>query len=157
MELKKLTIEEEASLKTYKTPANSGGPSKVTRADIAEKKSLITTSTGATASGPKTLPDDPPILENPNIILKERAEQGHHDASTIDEAIVMLSTHEPSLEKHPEKRMKAAYAAFEERELPILKEEFPNLRLSQLKQRLRKDWMKSPENPINQAHTLFNS
>ncbi|KAJ3196823.1 hypothetical protein HK101_007543 [Irineochytrium annulatum] len=56
------------------------------------------------------------------------------------------------VEKHPEKRMKSAWAAFEEREMPLLKEENPNLRLSQLKQMLQKKWKKSPENPMNQAN-----
>lgn len=51
---------------------------------------------------------------------------------------------------HPEKRMKAAYQEFEDRELPKLKAENPNLRLTQLKQILWKEWQKSPENPINQ-------
>lgn len=45
--------------------------------------------------------------------------------------------------------MKAAYTEFEERELPRLKAENPNLRLSQLKQMLRKEWQKSPDNPLN--------
>ena len=154
MELQKLTSEEEASLKTYK-PTVSSGSSKVTRAEIAEKKMHDKTPTGATASA-RQLSEDPPLLENPNLILKERAQLGHLDASTIDEALDVLSVHDPSIEKHPEKRMKAAYAAFEERELPRLKVEFPNLRMSQLKQHLRKDWMKSPDNPLNQAH-MFNS
>jgi hypothetical protein len=61
------------------------------------------------------------------------------------------------LDHHPEKRVKAAYAAFEERMLPQLKAENPNLRLSQLKQMLRKDWMKSPENPLNQRFQEFNT
>lgn len=47
--------------------------------------------------------------------------------------------------------MKAAYAAFEENHLARLKEENPNARLSQLKQMLKKDWTKSPENPLNKA------
>ena len=64
---------------------------------------------------------------------------------------------EPSAEKHPEKRIKAAYAAYEEQHLPVLKAEFPNLRLSQLKQMLKKDWMKSPENPLNQAQRAYNA
>lgn len=51
--------------------------------------------------------------------------------------------------------MKAAYQAYEDKNLPRLKEENPNLRLSQLKQMLRKDWMKSPENPMNQRDTGF--
>ena len=40
--------------------------------------------------------------------------------------------------------------AFEEKRLPQLKSEHPTFRLSQLKQLLRKEWMKSPENPLNQ-------
>ena len=51
---------------------------------------------------------------------------------------------------HPEKRMKAAYLEFEAENLPILKRENPNMRLSQLKQLLQKDWMKSPKNPLIQ-------
>lgn len=46
--------------------------------------------------------------------------------------------------------MKAAYTTFEEKNLPRLKEENPNLRLSQLKQILKKEWLKSPENPMVQ-------
>lgn len=42
------------------------------------------------------------------------------------------------MERHPERRLRSAYAAFEERELPILKEENPGLRLSQLKNMLQK-------------------
>lgn len=52
-------------------------------------------------------------------------------------------------DRHPEKRLKAAYTAFEEANLPILKAENPTLRLSQLKQMLRKEWLKSPQNPLN--------
>lgn len=53
--------------------------------------------------------------------------------------------------------MKAAYNAFEEVQLPILKKQNPTLRLSQIKQMLKKEWMKSPENPLNQALKSFNS
>jgi len=34
-------------------------------------------------------------------------------------------------DKHPERRLKAAYARYRERELPLLKKEFPSLRMSQ--------------------------
>ncbi len=61
------------------------------------------------------------------------------------------------MDRHPERRVKAAYTAFEEREMPRLKAENPNMRLSQLKQMLKKDWMKSPENPMNQRHAAFNA
>lgn len=52
-------------------------------------------------------------------------------------------------DKHPEKRLKAAYQAFEQKYMPRLKEENPTLRMSQLKQILFKDWSKSSENPLN--------
>jgi len=55
-----------------------------------------------------------------------------------------------TLDQHPEKRMKAAYLAYEERRMPEVKAENPNLRLSQLKQIIKKDWNKAPENPLNQ-------
>lgn len=54
------------------------------------------------------------------------------------------------VDRHPEKRVKAAYAAFEERRMQALKAENPNLRLSQLRQMLKKEWQRSPENPMNQ-------
>lgn len=53
-------------------------------------------------------------------------------------------------DKHPEKRLKAAYTAYGEINLPILKQDNPSLKLSQLKQMLFKEWQKSPENPLNQ-------
>ncbi|KAI9596352.1 hypothetical protein BDF19DRAFT_421881 [Syncephalis fuscata] len=60
-------------------------------------------------------------------------------------------------DRHVERRLKAAYAAYEERELPILKKENPSLRLTQLKQLLWKQWQKSPENPLNQASLAYNA
>lgn len=60
------------------------------------------------------------------------------------------STQPDEVDQHPEKRMKAAYKKYEETNLPILKQENPNMKLSQLKQMLWKDWQKSSENPLNQ-------
>jgi hypothetical protein len=57
---------------------------------------------------------------------------------------------EPEVDRHPEKRLKAAFTAFEEKNMSRIKSENPTLRMSQLKQILRKEWIKSPENPLNQ-------
>lgn len=46
--------------------------------------------------------------------------------------------------------MRAAYRAFEDANLPIIKAENPSLRMSQWKQILMKQWNKSPDNPFNQ-------
>lgn len=51
--------------------------------------------------------------------------------------------------------MKAAYTAYEERRIIELKEENPNLRLSQLKQMIFREWQKSPENPINKTQLKY--
>lgn len=61
------------------------------------------------------------------------------------------------IERHPERRFKAAYAAYEERELPNLKVEHPGLRLQQYKDLLYKQFQKSPENPFNQATVSYDA
>lgn len=88
---------------------------------------------------------DTPLEENINRMTIEG-----EIATNIDEAISVLNSGVDADDKHPEKRMKAAYTAFEERMMPILKADNPTLRLSQLKQLLRKEWQKSPDNPLNQ-------
>ena len=89
-----------------------------------------------------------PLVENVNRLEVEGAE-----ARNIEEAISVLKVSDdgPSVDKHPEKRMKAAYEDFESRRLPELKSENPSMRLSQLKQMLRKEWQKNPDNPLNRA------
>ncbi|XP_014836020.1 PREDICTED: coiled-coil domain-containing protein 124 [Poecilia mexicana] len=95
-----------------------------------------------------------PLEENINRVI---AEEGSVEARTIEEAISVLSTGPEDLDRHPERRMKAAFTAFEEANMPRLKMENPNMRLSQLKQQLKKEWAKSPENPLNQRFSSYNS
>lgn len=94
-----------------------------------------------------------PLEENPNQQMAAlMAAEGAVEARSVEDAIAVLNVGGTPVDRHPEKRMKAAYNAFEERELPRLKQENPNMRLSQLKQLLKKDWMKSPENPMNMQY-----
>lgn len=67
------------------------------------------------------------------------------------------SVAEEAGDRHPERRMRAAFTAFEEAQLPRLKQENPNMRLSQLKQLLKKEWLRSPDNPMNQRAVPFNT
>ncbi|KAG7198671.1 hypothetical protein KM043_006026 [Ampulex compressa] len=116
---------------------------KVTRAEIVavtEKRNQVAM---------KKKEEERPIEENLNRITLE-GETAHG----VDEALSILSTKDPEIDRHPEKRMKAAFATFEERMMPIIKEQNPTLRLSQLKQILKKEWMKSSENPLNQKLLL---
>ncbi|KAK6906539.1 hypothetical protein I203_100524 [Kwoniella mangroviensis CBS 8507] len=62
-----------------------------------------------------------------------------------------------SIDAHPERRFKAAFEAYYERELPILKEEHKGLRLNQMRDILFKQFQKSPENPFNQAKIAYNA
>ncbi len=82
------------------------------------------------------------------------------EATTVDEALKLLAVSDSggaATDRHPERRAKAAYNAFEAARLPILKAENPSLRLSQLKQMIFDEWKKSPENPMNQLHAEYNS
>ena len=78
------------------------------------------------------------------------------NASNIDDALDALSlTQSPAeamkLDRHPERRFRAAYKAFEERRLPEIEGENPGLRKQQRVEMVRKEFEKSPENPFNMA------
>ncbi|KAF7294608.1 hypothetical protein MIND_00997400 [Mycena indigotica] len=64
------------------------------------------------------------------------------------------------IERHPERRFKAAFEAYQDRELPNIREEHPGLRLQQYKARvdlLFKAFQKSPENPFNQTTVAYDA
>lgn len=61
------------------------------------------------------------------------------------------------MERHPERRFKAAYAAFEARRLPEIEQENPGLRRQQRIDLCRKEFDKSEENPFNQVHVKANA
>ena len=61
----------------------------------------------------------------------------------------LTSEFQEGVDYHPEKRVKAAWRAFEEARLTQMRQENPSLKLSQIRQMLRKEWQKSPLNPMN--------
>lgn len=82
------------------------------------------------------------------------------NASGIDNALDALSlTNKDTskVERHPERRFKAAYAAFEARRLPEIEEENPGLRRQQRIDLCRKEFDKSEDNPFNQVHVAVNA
>ncbi|XP_069504869.1 coiled-coil domain-containing protein 124 [Ambystoma mexicanum] len=150
-EAQRLLDEEDARLKGKLLKA-AATPPKITRAQIEETLRDEEKEASTSAEKPKSQIETP-IEENIN---RRVLEEGTVEARTIEDAISVLGVGE-DLDRHPERRMKAAFAAFEEINLPRLKQENPNMRLSQLKQLLKKEWMKSPENPMNQRHVTYNS
>ena len=128
---------------------------KMTVADIQaehERKAAQAAAAAAQKKKEEETPEDT-LEENPNQQAAAMlAAEGAVEARSVEDAIAVLNVGATPVDKHPEKRMRAAYNAFEERELPRLKQENPNMRLSQLKQLLKKEWMKSPENPMNMVY-----
>ncbi|EXJ82837.1 hypothetical protein A1O3_06652 [Capronia epimyces CBS 606.96] len=77
-------------------------------------------------------------------------------ASGIDNALDALTlttgtANDLKIDRHPERRFKAAYKAYEERRLPQIEVEHPGLRKQQRIELVRKEFEKSEENPFNQA------
>lgn len=78
-------------------------------------------------------------------------------ASGLDDALAALAltgrdggVAAKDIDRHPERRVKAAFSAFESRRLPEMRKENPGLRLQQIKNLLFKEFQKSDENPMNQ-------
>lgn len=122
---------------------------KTTRAQIVEeterRNRAIEQINKANKPAAVVAPKEELLVENLNRVVLDSTV-----AATVDEAISVLSDSLRAEEdKHPEKRMKAAYRAYEEAQLPRIKSDNPGLKLSQMKQIIFKDWQKSPENPLN--------
>lgn len=79
------------------------------------------------------------------------------NATGIDNAIDALSLTANSndkIDRHPERRFKAAYNAYEERRLDEMKDE-KGLRRQQKVEQIRKEFEKHPDNPFNQVAGRF--
>ena len=57
----------------------------------------------------------------------------------------------PMIQNVWSRRAKAAFEAYQERELPLVKQDKPGLKQSQYKEMIWKAWQKAPENPFNKA------
>eukprot|EP01034_Spumella_vulgaris_P022749 gene22749-28907_t len=90
-----------------------------------------------------------------NNRLADEDDEDYEDHGTgLDAAVDVLhiaTKGQSSTDEHPERRRKALYAAYYERELITMKEDYPMLKLSQHKDRIFEAWKKSPENPANQS------
>ncbi|KAL5282547.1 CCDC124 family protein [Megaselia abdita] len=149
MEAKELL---EAEQKTLNNPSAKQSIQKITRQQVQEEinkrnknieKILNAANKGNLA---RVVTEEPALEENLNRSMADTIV-----ASNVDEALIALSVNDKE-DFHPEKRMRAAYKAFEAVNLPRIKAENPSLRLSQWKQMLMKEWNKSPDNPFNQVH-----
>ena len=67
----------------------------------------------------------------------------------------MTKGNNDKIDRHPERRFKAAYTAFEERRLDEMKDE-KGLRRQQKIDQIRKEFEKHPDNPFNQVQGSYN-
>lgn len=140
-----LAAEEERNTPGRAAPKNAKSASKKTNAPAPSRKLDLA-----------QLDDDGSSASGPLAAL---------NATGIDNALDALSLdHDgPSgvnaIDRHPERRFKAAYAAFEERRLAEMESDGSGkgLRMNQRKDRLRKEFEKSPENPFNQVTARYDS
>lgn len=82
------------------------------------------------------------------------------NAEGLDDSLAALTllkkdaVSDREIDRHPERRFKAALAAYTEKRLPEVKSENPGLRKQQLEQLIYKEFQKSSENPFNQETTV---
>lgn len=155
---------EEAEMKANAKVAKQYKPDpKVTRARIQQIQDQ-------TAVQSKALSAEAPAFEPPARLLEadinpnhlQREEEAKYAAlgaevvlaEDLDSALAALEV--GPVEKHPEKRMAKAWKDYLEENYPRLKAEFPTLKRSQLLERLRADWQRAPENPLNKDCAAYN-
>ena len=153
-EAKRLAKLEEEEMASYGKPkAKGGAKKKMTKAEIraAEEAEALAR---AKARFLKAQVAKKEVSEDAYAATVDVANENANDsveASGVDaavDALKVLTTGE-SGSKPQSTNMKAAFAAFQEAELPKLKEENPRLKKSQYDEQLSKMWKKDPRNPQN--------
>ncbi|OCF54661.1 hypothetical protein L486_07793 [Kwoniella mangroviensis CBS 10435] len=144
-----LLAAEEASLPTKAKSAPKASGSKV------KKNNDVLVKTGSGVAGYGL--NDPMGHRRAKNEFGELEEVPELSAQGLEEMLEAMELAAISIDAHPERRFKAAFEAYYERELPILKEEHKGLRLNQMRDILFKQFQKSPENPFNQAKIAYNA
>lgn len=161
-ELKRLQEEEEAALSRPKPnpKANRVSGPKVTHHDLQKMREEEAAAREAEARE-RALAAKREVSANSYTRLVDtenvNRQEDTVEARSMEQAIDALSSLAvagdagAAADKHPEKRARAAWKAYEEHNLPLLRMEKPNLKQSQYRDMLWKMWQKSPDNPIVQA------
>lgn len=153
-EVRQLIQKEDSELISNKSCSKGGSTvPKVTRADILRMQLLQAEARAKeSAAAEDNSYCDVTIANMNHENMRERAlleEQSINlvKASGLDDVLDALSI-VPKVEANSEKRLKAAYEAFESRMMPELKANYPSLKYSQYKDMIFKAWKKSSENPM---------
>ena len=80
--------------------------------------------------------------------LEKKTEKGVGiiEATGLESALQEMSMED--YDRHPEKRMRQAWNEYFEKQLPIFKEQYPNLKRQQYINMIQKEFKTSPDNPV---------
>ena len=135
------------------TSAGTGTPHALAKAAAADKESADAESTARKMAARREVGQDDyaTALDEHDPTAHRGAGEGDVDARSVAEAVSALGLDSPAageVDKHPERRAKAAYAAYCDRELPLLRADKPGLKLQQYKDMMWRAWQKDPANPL---------
>jgi hypothetical protein len=148
-EAKRLAKLEEEEMSAIGKP--KGGKKKMTKAEIAaaEKEEARARMRARFAKEKEVKKEVSEEQYAAVVDVKNENKEDAVDASGVDAAMDALKRLSTDGGETISTNVRAAYAAFEEVELPKLKEENPRLKMSQYKEQLSKMWRKDPRNPAN--------
>ncbi|KAJ2081186.1 hypothetical protein H4R24_002517 [Coemansia sp. RSA 988] len=152
------------------TAARTGGPSKLAPTVKPTPKSRTTSSPVVRGVEKKA----ETMEKKAEQMARENKPVEEYAARNMDDALLLMDTvnEDPGSasagsalkgaqavvgDRHPERRAKAAYEAYKTAQIPLIREENPRLRQSQIDQLVFKNWKKAPENPRNQANVAYNA
>ncbi|KAH8100324.1 DUF1014-domain-containing protein [Cristinia sonorae] len=156
----RLLAEEEAS-----APAKAKAAPKAGAKKAAGKAAAKPAGPGAIAAGGGLASggETPASEKSPSEAPEEFSATGLDNALDLLEVVTAkmdkasVGQQAAGLEKHPERRFKAAFEAYKEREMPNVRADHPGLRLQQYQEILYKQFQKSPENPFNQVTVAYDA
>jgi len=150
-ELKRLELEESMNLSQASTPQSA---TKVTQFNIRKQaeEAERRAAEGLTERS-RRLAAPVGLTENTNTLTEEVSISGLDavTAQALDKLTAGVGTASLSPAPTPPRvNMAAAFAQFSEEVMPSVRKEFPGAKLSTLKDKVRKLWQRSPQNPLNQ-------
>jgi len=150
-ELKRLEMEESLNLSKATTPQSA---TKVTQFNIRKQTEEERRQAAAAANDKSSKLAAPlQLSENTNALAEEVSISGLDavTSATLDRLTEGISATSVSPAQTPGRvNMAAEFAKFSEQMMPQVKKEFPGAKLSTLKDKVRKLWQRSPQNPLNQ-------
>jgi hypothetical protein len=157
-QLQKLQEKRELLRREEEENARSGKGSKLQPIKVKQSDIRLSALSAMAFAGKKKPPtvvvvNEQPLVPNLNkeaqkleALTGVRLEHGSGTAEAV--AALQSALNQGKVDPHPERRMKAAHAAFEERRIKELQIEKPGLKRTQYKEMIWKEWQNSPENPM---------